>query len=44
MIKSFKGLGWILIVGSIGMVIFFVLFEFSARILEAMVFKRFFPA
>ncbi len=44
MIKSFKGLGWILTVGSIGMILFYVLFEFSARFLETQVFKRFFPA
>jgi len=44
MIDSFKGLGWILTVGSIGIVIFFVLFEHSARLLEFLVFKRFFSS
>jgi len=44
MINSFKGLGLILVVGSIGMVIFFALFQSSARLLETQVFKRFFPA
>ena len=44
MTYSFKGLGWIIIVGSIGMFLFFILFEYSARLLERQVFKRFFPA
>ena len=42
MIYSFKGLGWILSAGSIGMILFYIFFEISARTLETHFFKRFF--